>query len=354
MGNFIAALMFLIAALVGSFSLDMPSEFYAGAILFFVVFWAVGLLPPVLIRFAFARKQLSRGAAFGLTILLWFVNFFILSMLRGQNLTSGHGADTWLVFLTFSTYNVLRIKRQTDDGEVAPVSADKPAATPIVTGNKPAGSAGNIEMPKRPEKENTPGMNDEAFYEQVGKEIEANNLQTGLWICAFAEADSDENRAKAIYIKLRVAQLTAEAQRAAMPTGGDEKAVSWEVVNDRWVKNIYADGDVTMTDKVTGRMWLFNANPCGKKHWYDAVAYCDNLTYAGYSDWRLPDKDELKEQFSQKEFFAGVQNFSYYWSGTSGAFGTGVAWNVYMDVGYVYVDDKTGSDGCVWPVRGGQ
>jgi hypothetical protein len=334
MGNFIWALLFFIAALIGSFSQDMPSEFYAGAILFFAVFWAVGLLPPVLIRFAFARKQLSRGAAFGLTILLLIVNFFILCMIRGQDITWGHGADTWLIWLTFSTYNVLRIKRQTEAGAVAPVSADKPAAEPAK---------------RSPEKETTPIMNEDAFYEQVGKEIEANNLQTGLWTRAFAEADGDENRAKAIYIKLRVAQLTAEVQRAAMPTGGDDRAVSWEVVSDRWVKNIYADGDVTMTDKETGLMWLFNANPCGKMDWFDAVAYCDNLTYAEYSDWRLPDVDALEEQISQTGNFADVQNRNY-WSDMSREQKSTDALCVNLDDGksdYSCKIDKA----YVWPVR---
>jgi hypothetical protein len=27
--------------------------------------------------------------------------------------------------------------------------------------------------------------------------------------------------------------------------------------------------------------------------WYDAIAFCQNLHFGGYSDWRLPNKDEL-------------------------------------------------------------
>jgi hypothetical protein len=50
-------------------------------------------------------------------------------------------------------------------------------------------------------------ISEEALYEEVSKEIEVKNLVPGLWTKAFAEADGDENRAKAIYIKLRVAQL---------------------------------------------------------------------------------------------------------------------------------------------------
>ncbi len=53
-------------------------------------------------------------------------------------------------------------------------------------------------------------MNDDTFYEQVADELEAGTQKKGLWTRCFAEADGDENRAKAIYIKLRVAQLSAE------------------------------------------------------------------------------------------------------------------------------------------------
>jgi hypothetical protein len=202
-------------------------------------------------------------------------------------------------------------------------------------------------------------MSDDAFYDEVAKEIETNKLVPGVWTRAFAEADGDESRAKAIYIKLRVAQLAEicrqqleEANRTAMPTGGDEKAVSWEVVNDRWVKNTYANGYVTMSDKNTGRMWLFRADICWKNPWAAAVEYCNNLTYAGYSDWRLPSDDALAEQFSQKRFFTGVQK-DYYWAGAFRAKNSDYAWTVHMGSGNVEDNYKAGK-AYVWPVRGGQ
>ncbi|MBV5322837.1 MAG: DUF1566 domain-containing protein, partial [Ilumatobacteraceae bacterium] len=50
--------------------------------------------------------------------------------------------------------------------------------------------------------------------------------------------------------------------------------------------------------------------------------------------------------------FTGVQS-DYYWSSTSAADGTGGAWCVGLDLGYVFVVDKT-TTYYVWPVRGGQ
>jgi hypothetical protein len=132
---------------------------------------------------------------------------------------------------------------------------------------------------------------------------------------------------------------------------GDAKAVPLEVSNERWVKNVYANGDVTMKDKETGRMWLYDANLCGEMGWDAAVAYCNKLTYAGYSDWRLPDKNELKAQFSQKEFFAGVQDFPAYWAYNSSE---DYAWVVIMYNGDLGLAIRANDDGSVWPVRGGQ
>ena len=63
-----------------------------------------------------------------------------------------------------------------------------------------------------------------------------------------------------------------------MPAGGDPTAVSWVAVNARWVKNTYANGDITMSDHTNNNMWLYNANPCGTKNGDGAISYCKNLT----------------------------------------------------------------------------
>jgi hypothetical protein len=150
-----------------------------------------------------------------------------------------------------------------------------------------------------------------------------------------------------------------------MPVGGDPTAVSWVVVNDRWVKNTYANGDITMSDRTTGLMWPYNASLGGRRTWFDAMSYCDNLTYAGHADWRLPYVNaqdgsdgpvrprELEEMFSQQSLFSGVQAY-HYWSGTSNAGDTNYAWRVYMYWGQVHVEHKTYDAPFVWPVRGGQ
>ena len=48
------------------------------------------------------------------------------------------------------------------------------------------------------------------------------------------------------------------------------------------------------TDPQTELIWAKNGNIAGKKmNWSDATKWAENLKYSGYSDWRLPTKEEL-------------------------------------------------------------
>jgi hypothetical protein len=48
------------------------------------------------------------------------------------------------------------------------------------------------------------------------------------------------------------------------------------------------NNDGTITDTDTGLMWLQDANVSGLLTWSEAKSWVDNLSYAGYDDWRLP------------------------------------------------------------------
>jgi hypothetical protein len=63
------------------------------------------------------------------------------------------------------------------------------------------------------------------------------------------------------------------------------------------------NGDETVTDTCTGLMWQQNTgdvrgdgrtDPADSVDWCDALSYCQNLSFAGHDDWRLPNVRELQ------------------------------------------------------------
>jgi len=59
-------------------------------------------------------------------------------------------------------------------------------------------------------------------------------------------------------------------------------------------ENDFTDnGDGTVTDRTTGLMWMQKDSGRGM-NWEDALEYAENLVYAGYDDWRLPNAKELQ------------------------------------------------------------
>lgn len=112
-------------------------------------------------------------------------------------------------------------------------------------------------------------------------------------------------------------------------------------------------GDVTgkcITDNLTGLMWV-QAPDITFRAWQEALDYANNLTLCGYSDWRLPDVNELESLaanagVSDSAAWLNTQGFSnvhteYYWSSTTSAGNTTFAWSINMDDGDVFLDDKT-------------
>ena len=122
----------------------------------------------------------------------------------------------------------------------------------------------------------------------------------------------------------------------------------------------YVDNsDGTVTDTSTGLMWQQATAP-NTYNWDQAISYCESLSFAGYTDWRLPTIDELKSLVDSRwrptidpTYFPNtVFRFSN-WSSTTCAGDTYFAWGVYFYDGSDSCHDKPSSY-YVRAVRGGQ
>jgi len=106
----------------------------------------------------------------------------------------------------------------------------------------------------------------------------------------------------------------------------------------------YTDnGDGTITDNVTGLIWQKEDDDI-TRIWDDAVTCCNDLTLAGYYDWRLPSKKELMSIVDwgthtpsiDTTYFPGTNGSYYYWSSTTDAYDSSYAWPVHFMYGNVY------------------
>lgn len=82
----------------------------------------------------------------------------------------------------------------------------------------------------------------------------------------------------------------------------------------------------------------------GDYNWNDAVAACRQLKANGFSDWRLPKKDELQRLWLNKVALGGFV-VNLYWSSTE--YSAGNAWCQYFGDGDTYYDDMNDE----WRVR---
>jgi hypothetical protein len=118
--------------------------------------------------------------------------------------------------------------------------------------------------------------------------------------------------------------------------------------NPDYGKNDFSDNrDGTVTDRATGLTWAkvdsghLKAGPSGdgRLNWQQALAWVEQLRYAGHDDWRLPNVKELQSivdysrspdttgsaaidpvfEVSTITNEAGRRNFPFYWSSTTHA-----------------------------------
>ena len=224
--------------------------------------------------------------------------------------------------------------------------------------------AGSLEPPATPDDAGSAMYTLEDIYNRLNDNTTATK-RSGAFTEPSTEPGSTGHTLDQIYdlaLPTRVAK-TGQAHSYATGDDGDwQKGVEWP--NPRFTDN----GDGTVTDNLTGLIWLKDANSGGYIIWADALAFCNSLADDGTTltdgsvagDWRLPNVKELESLIDFGNYpalptghpFGNVQR-SYYWSSTACIFDPAHAWLVNLFDGLRFYDVKTKDQYHVWPVRGG-
>ncbi len=178
---------------------------------------------------------------------------------------------------------------------------------------------------------------------------------------------------------LTSAALSSAANQARVPVTGETGGVEGSANGTRWPGGRFVgsgDSNDCVSDKLTGLMWVKNLNTViikgstngNSTTWQNALDSVKQANavggYCGYTDWRLPNINELKSLVNyghsspaawlNTEGFVGVRA-NIYWSSTlGGAPYTGDVWHVYFSSGRVHADINKNGPFYVWPVRGGR
>jgi len=122
--------------------------------------------------------------------------------------------------------------------------------------------------------------------------------------------------------------------------------------------NFIDNGDGTVTNTDTGLMWQKDTAP-ETYRWQEALSYCENLSLADYTDWRLPNTNELQSLVDYTRYPAINTDYfpntsSDYWSSTTRAYAPDGAWLVGFGYGDVYGYGYKPNPYYVRAVRSGQ
>lgn len=106
--------------------------------------------------------------------------------------------------------------------------------------------------------------------------------------------------------------------------------------------------DGTVTDNCTNLMWQKNTADINEDSnidyendplvWQEALQYCNNIELAGYTDWRLPNIQELLSLIDYRNSYPAIHSLfrsedSRYWSSTTHNLFSSAAWFVSFGLG---------------------
>jgi hypothetical protein len=135
------------------------------------------------------------------------------------------------------------------------------------------------------------------------------------------------------------------------------------LIGTAWPEPRFSVRSETVLDQLTGLVWSRDANPgqfpCTWQQAFDLVDRINSKHFAGFNDWRLPNRRELRSlmDYQQKKPPLPAQHrftniFLYwYWTSTTAAIHPSYAWAVHLEGARMFYNKKTQEAMC-WPVRG--
>ena len=135
-----------------------------------------------------------------------------------------------------------------------------------------------------------------------------------------------------------------------------------ENIRNDWPDERYqVHGDGTVTDTVTGLMWMqcslgqtYANNTCSadddatRHNWQEALEAAEASTFATYTDWRLPNIRELSSLAARDRYDPAINSTAFpntpssgYWSASPYASYSYSAWRLYFYNGYDYYNNRS-------------
>lgn len=208
--------------------------------------------------------------------------------------------------------------------------------------------------------------------------VRTTNLPDGIYIGKTATANDIDLRPDNIRYRVNIFQTNGLYSGSPLRTGqitsymGADDAsrrkgytCGYTNANGSWsgTTRFSNMGSSVILDKMTGLMWSQNANlGSGLVNWSTAISTAAGYSGLGYSDWRLPNVNELMSLQDYQNYlpslptghpFVFVQN-NFYWTSTTYRESTTYAWGVGFGEGHIEEALKTGANAYVWACRGGK
>ena len=231
-----------------------------------------------------------------------------------------------------------------------------------------AALAGSLNSPAAPTSAASAMYTLEDIYNRLNANTQATK-RTGAFTEPSAAPGSTGHTLDQVYEKAIPTQVPKTGQTGSDLPGDDgdlQKGVAWPTT--RFTDN----SNGTVTDNLTGLIWLKNANCFGTKIWGTAVSDCNTLAHgtcgltdgSSAGDWRLPNIKEILSLIDFGQFAPALPANPFtdvkgeftdtdYWSSTGATNAAGYSWSLSFSFGTL-CRCLVSNTYYVWPVRGGQ